>query len=538
MEKKNNATIETTFRDIGVRAKKYIAPHILLENAYESNLVSDVSKVDYLEGNLGRTDLQPLLGLPTFVDDLYVYGYLEEKNCIFARGKMLCTTGEEGFAKNIVAKISSLLGDLVDNKYTNICIVHTVRIEASESTSTIRSTVDRIERETNYKTRNNWVEQHDGGIRGIFVAKLDVSEYSIEDLHKILPTFEKRLVAGGYGIYSIDYTRDFSGTLDREKLVDFLVEEQDFRLQGDYTIEEDQPTILDNTDSVGNHVCTWISKVDGYTTRTKIYNKIVSNFEAGEIREQFGGHLADYVDCPNEHLRKTFASADVQARGCTRIEVSLYAFSDRNPKTADEFVENVVRFVSPENNPLFVVQPATRQYKNLADAIDRCFVLADRPQGYIYVCWYAHTKTKRIAGVRVSPTENTLREEKLWRKAIEWTIGDFGFRNCPIFFLEILSTENDTIQLSNLRCYTKNKDTKTILASSRKPTQVRKTSLDPREYLPTTSTIEWTWRMKKTSDAIGIETSKYKFLTQKIILQLYSYQVPTMGRVLALKLWR
>ena len=45
---------------------------------------------------------------------------------------------------------------------------------------------------------------------------MDVSEIDIQKLHDILPTLEERLQAQGYGIYSIDYTRDFSGTLDRK----------------------------------------------------------------------------------------------------------------------------------------------------------------------------------------------------------------------------------------------------------------------------------------------------------------------------------
>ena len=59
----------TTFRDMGLRAEKRVAQHILLENTYEDNLVSDISKVDYTNGNLGPTNLQPLDGLPMFVDD-------------------------------------------------------------------------------------------------------------------------------------------------------------------------------------------------------------------------------------------------------------------------------------------------------------------------------------------------------------------------------------------------------------------------------------------------------------------------------------
>lgn len=45
---------------IGLRAEKNVAKHLLAENGWESSLVADVSKVDYLEGHLGRTQLQRL----------------------------------------------------------------------------------------------------------------------------------------------------------------------------------------------------------------------------------------------------------------------------------------------------------------------------------------------------------------------------------------------------------------------------------------------------------------------------------------------
>jgi len=142
----------------------------------------------------------------------------------------------------------------------------------------------------------------------------------MDELQASLPAFERYLLSQGFGLYCIDYTRDFSGTLDRKALVDHLCKMEGFREQGDLpsAMREDKPTILANTDSVGNHVCTWVqTSKRGYTVRTKLYNKVVLNFEAGEIREPIGGHLADYVDCPNKHLRRTFLHPDVQARGCT-----------------------------------------------------------------------------------------------------------------------------------------------------------------------------------------------------------------------------
>ena len=42
-------------------------------------------------------------------------------------------------------------------------------------------------------------------------------------------------------------------------------------------MHRDFPSILDNSDSVGKHVCIWVhSSETGYTIRKKIYNKVVS----------------------------------------------------------------------------------------------------------------------------------------------------------------------------------------------------------------------------------------------------------------------
>ena len=40
-----------TLTQIGLRAEKNVAKHFLAENGWESSLVADVAKVDYLEGH-------------------------------------------------------------------------------------------------------------------------------------------------------------------------------------------------------------------------------------------------------------------------------------------------------------------------------------------------------------------------------------------------------------------------------------------------------------------------------------------------------
>ena len=215
-----NKTTKQTFEDMGLRCEKNVATHLLLENAYESNLLSDISKVDYLAGNLGRTNLRPLEGLPAFVDDIFVFGYLSREECVFQKGKLSCTSGEQGAAKLVVASIANALERALGKReYMQTAIVHTVATGNLRS-STIRATIAKIEKDTFYKAKRKWKEIHpQTEIAGYFVAKCDVSEVPLDELHGGLHVFEKCLEGYGYGIYSIDYTQDFSGVLDRKALV-------------------------------------------------------------------------------------------------------------------------------------------------------------------------------------------------------------------------------------------------------------------------------------------------------------------------------
>ena len=67
-----------------------------------------------------------------------------------------------------------------------------------------------------------------------------------------------------------------------------------FRAQGDKDspLEEGTVTILENTDSVGKHVCTRIQRTEyNRIVCTNIYNKIMSNFKTRDIREPLGHAL-------------------------------------------------------------------------------------------------------------------------------------------------------------------------------------------------------------------------------------------------------
>ena len=209
--------------------------------------------------------------------------------------------------------------------------------------------------------RGGWRFTQRKNLLPFFVAKVDVSELKMEKLQKGLPAMRRLLMSVGWGLYQIDYTQDFSGTLVRSALVEHLKDEYKFFQQGEFAFPKNSGCILENTASVGNHVCTFIQTRNGCTASTKLYNKVVCQFEAGEVRESFGGHLAHYVDSTNKHLRQTLLHPDVQKRECTRLEISLYACNteDFSQTVAEELIEETLKQVNTKEG-LFVVQPPAK----------------------------------------------------------------------------------------------------------------------------------------------------------------------------------
>ena len=247
--------------------------------------------VDYFAGHQGRTNLQPLDGLPAFVDDFYVYGPLRENEIVRVRGrKPACTTGKEGSGKRVVSQISLFVRQVwgCEDGFKNVSIAHTVY--ANSRKSRIIETVEKIEKETGYRARRRWNELYPNeNPAAYFVAKVDVSELAMEKLQKGLPAMRRLLMSVGCGLYQIDYTQDFSGTLVRPALVQHLVRVHDFFQQGQFAFPENGGCNLDNTDSVGDHVCTFVQTRNGRTASTKFFNKVVCQFEAVDVRESFGG---------------------------------------------------------------------------------------------------------------------------------------------------------------------------------------------------------------------------------------------------------
>ena len=173
-----------------LRNEKNVALNILQENTWESNLVPDIARVDYLAAHQGKTNLQPLEGLPPFCDDYFVHGRLRNEEIVRVRGQRpMCTTGEEGSAKRVCKKIS-IAAEEVWNRKLHVSIVDTV--SRNSPCSRILETIRQIEADEGYRTKSKWEELYPGEEEAaFFVAKVDVSELELGVLQEELPAMQR-----------------------------------------------------------------------------------------------------------------------------------------------------------------------------------------------------------------------------------------------------------------------------------------------------------------------------------------------------------
>ena len=197
-----NECIETTFKQMGIRASKGVAEHILKDNAYEDNLISDIYTVDYTKGNKGKHIYRKNQGTVSSWTTCMFTNILERKILfIIGMGGIQCTTGANGSASYIIEQIRAIVKYTLgrDNPSSlHTSIMHTIALD-KKSKGTILETIDKIEKNTNvidkWKEYNNVEEA-----AAAFVIKVDVSNIPLEKLQNNILDLEIKLLGIGYAI--------------------------------------------------------------------------------------------------------------------------------------------------------------------------------------------------------------------------------------------------------------------------------------------------------------------------------------------------
>ena len=134
----------------------------------------------------------------------------------------------------------------------------------------------------------------------------------------------------------IDLTMDYAGSFDREEVIDYMVTNHDFRCLG--AVENATKTILDNSHKVGQNCLTYMETINGMSTRSKIYNKIVQMLKYKGVRDTIGCHWKDWVS--QEDTGLACARDEAYQRGLTRAEVTFYC---KNEIPSDEIMEATLK---------------------------------------------------------------------------------------------------------------------------------------------------------------------------------------------------
>ena len=525
MSKELKNIIEISFTQLGLKRRNNLPQHLMVENTYNSNLLTDISDVDYTKNNMGPMELGVIEDLPDLIcDDLYVYTYLSKEDVVYIGNNIKTTTGGNGAGSELVNRFYGIISktltkNLPEGNKPHTQIIDTINLEFEKTRSLTITLVEKIEKKL--KIREKWEKYTLKKPIGLVLLKIDVSEIPIIELEKIFKEFNNMLNITGCSVYEIDYTKDYYGTLIRDKLEKHLIKKHNYFVQEGEDSYFSENSIIDNKHSVGNNVISFINYNGEEINRIKLYNKFASNVETSSVRNKFGFHLSETIDNDNKYLDSLFNNKQVRDNGVTRIEVTVYGVYNFSVKNGLERINKKLSLF--KGHSLFVKQPTPNQWINLRDNIDRCFIVGDKPQETIYVGYYGNSLTSRVGGVKLDCSKFS---QDKWDKAIEWCIGDYGLKNVPIFVTNILFTDKQTIQLSSLKCYYKKDDTYTFLAPSNKPKKFFENyNKNIEDFLPSNNVVSWIRRTKKLQN-ITSRKSIFNIYEDDTLLQnkvIYTY---------------
>ena len=90
-------------------------------------------------------------------------------------------------------------------------------------------------------------------------------------------------------MFSIDYTRDFSGVLEKSELNKLFINTHRFNHGSAETNKWDSfetPTIINTDVTCGRNTFKYVKKIANIHCIVKYYNKIVSNFETEDVQKK------------------------------------------------------------------------------------------------------------------------------------------------------------------------------------------------------------------------------------------------------------
>ena len=272
-------------------------------------------------------------------------------------------------------------------------------------------------------------------------ANADCKTYFIQQLKIACPNIDyskafnfirnEKYKALGFFLKDFDVTLDYSGSFNKNEVIDYLVGTKNFKVEGENDFAS--RVIVDNNKMVGQNCLTYMETVDGITTRQKIYNKMVQMLECKSVRSSVGCHWKDWV-C-QENTRLATARDKSKERGLTRAEVTFYVKDGEIP-TEEEIESVLFKIVEYIPKELVFSTPYSAVWKSYCESFKHSLVCIDRYQNIGLVVYSYNELTENISGFY---HEN-------WSEKEKWCLENLTLNgNLPLDVIDI-ATISKTIQ--------------------------------------------------------------------------------------------
>ena len=371
----------------------------VVESLARAHALNRTGKVNY--NALGVKDEQGLVSVTEkFVDNFILQVLVPDYNV--DKGKYI-----------YVGALNKGIRELLDARGLKKCTVKAIGIRKTQVSTSVE-----MVRKMPYRNDNK-----DIGDYFIQEYKVATPNHNYDDVLKFLREMEYNSL--GMFVKDFDVTIDLAGSFDKEEVIDFLVKNKDFRMEGDKC--EAPRTILDNDKFVGANCLSYMETIDGVCTRQKVYNKLVQMLECQSVRSSIGCHWRDWVS--QEDTRLAAARDAATDRGLTRAEITFYV-DDFNIPPADFIESTLYRIIEYIPKSLVYSTPYCKTWEVYCNTFRHSLICVDKGLNMALLVNSYNENTAKISG---QITEK-------WTEKWRWCVSNLTLNgNLPIDLIEINS---------------------------------------------------------------------------------------------------
>lgn len=374
----NKVRTDATFslKSIG-GGNKNIKRETLLQNLNRIINQTDISLVDYTTGGVpSNKPLQPISKL--FCDNIIVYCCIDDKLVAEIANKNN-NAGDTQIINEAAKEMLACFTQEVKRVFNHL----NININKCDIKPTNANT---LTSDFTYKTSKQ------AQFLKINLSNIDVNNVFdlLEDENKIAYLHENNVF-----IRDVDFTKDYKGVFNKKNVEKYLIEEHDFVKQGQPNPDEN-PTILDNSQTVSNNCLTFINTADIGTIRYKFYNKFVQSMESPSVRGKVGSHINDWVNNPEPILRDAIKNS--LETGLLRLEFTLYVYNVKNNVSKHSIITEMDYLEKLMPPHLIYYNSISNQFNLLCNNILYNICIVDLENDLAFISLYQNKLTSKING--------------------------------------------------------------------------------------------------------------------------------------------